>query len=157
MYECSSDGRIRNAITGRILIPRLSRGYLVINLHAGARYGLRKKPKQVTKPVHVLVCRAFHGVRPRGKWAAHNNGIKTDCSANNLRWDTPASNQRDKMAHGTANRGAAHGMSKLSDSDVQKIIESTDPQKVIASQYGITQQHVSYLKRRKGWKHLEIR
>ncbi len=51
-------------------------------------------------PVHRLVLLTFIGPCPEGKEACHNNGIKTDNSPENLRWDTKSENNKDRFRHG---------------------------------------------------------
>lgn len=43
---------------------------------------------------HILVCTAFHGLRPEGCECDHINGNKLDWSADNLRWVTKEENIR---------------------------------------------------------------
>ena len=57
-----------------------------------------------TVTIHSLVLEAFVGPRPEGYVACHNNGIPTDNRAENLRWDTQANNNNDKITHGTSKK-----------------------------------------------------
>ncbi len=79
----------------RKLTPSLNgHGYPVVRLLIGDSY---KK-----KPVHTLVCEAFHGPRPSRKHQVrHLNGLRTDPRSANLSWGTPAENARDRQLHGT--------------------------------------------------------
>lgn len=43
----------------------------------------------------------------------HNNGRGYDCRLSNLRWDTPKSNNADKLAHGTHRSGENMPWAKL--------------------------------------------
>lgn len=43
---------------------------------------------------------------------------------------------------------------KLTEADVIDILSSSDTQKELAARYGVTQTNVSYIKRRKSWRHL---
>ena len=54
-----------------------------------------------TRRIHRLVLEAFVGPRPEGALCCHNNGNKTDNRLSNLRWDTPESNVRDAIRHGS--------------------------------------------------------
>lgn len=60
-----------------------------------------------TRPIHILVAEAFLGPRPDGLICCHKDGNKENNCADNLRWDTHASNSADAIAHGVAG-GAAY-------------------------------------------------
>ncbi|WP_364400651.1 HNH endonuclease [Pseudarthrobacter sp. LMD1-1-1.1] len=74
-----------------------------------------------TRQVHWLVCEAFHGPRPEGMVAAHNDGDSFNNLPENLRWATPAENQADRRAHGRLKTGEEHPQSRLTDLQVQEI------------------------------------
>mgnify|MGYP003602317769 CR=1 FL=1 len=107
IYEVSSDGEVRSldrvvvrsngvpvATRGKLLKPNEDKaGYLYINLSAGGR---RRRVY-----IHQLVASAFVGDRQPGMQICHNNGIKADNRAVNLRYDTASANQRDRVKHGT--------------------------------------------------------
>ncbi|MDT8871565.1 hypothetical protein RAA17_12035 [Komagataeibacter rhaeticus] len=95
--------------------------------------------------------------------AAHNNGIKANNSAGNVRWASPHENNMDKHRHGTMKtgsdhhaikkpecmpRGILHGNAKVNDADVIAIRSDNRPQTKIADQYGISQSLVSQIKRK---------
>lgn len=100
-YQASSLGRIRSVdrtlsdgrTAGGVVLTATEdpKGYLRVTLSIGG--------KPATRPVHVLVCLAFHGRRPRGQEALHQNGIKSDCSSSNLTWGTRSKNELDKASH----------------------------------------------------------
>lgn len=55
-----------------------------------------------TVKVHILVCIAFHGPKPKNKtMVAHYNGIRHDNRPENLRWATNSENMLDRRRHGT--------------------------------------------------------
>ncbi len=111
-YQVSSFGRVANVRRGSIL----SQGD--IN-HAGYhRVTIHKGGKQKTCPVHVLVCEAFHGPRPEGKFAAHFNGDCKDNRPENLRWATAWENSQDRIRHGNSLRGSIHPRAKLNEEAV---------------------------------------
>jgi len=105
-YQVSDAGRIRSldrTITykngkryrkrGRVLRPAIKAGgYLQVALNMNAEV--------VTPKVHSLVALAFLGERPAGLQVCHNNGDPSDNRPENLRYDTPASNSADIIAHG---------------------------------------------------------
>lgn len=65
--------------------------------------------KKYRLDLHRVMCEAFHGPCPPGMEAAHGNGIKADCRADNLSWKTRKANQADKKRHGTNNGGVHYG------------------------------------------------
>jgi len=106
-YEVSSLGRVRslwaigwNYRRRRDLIlktPLNKQGYPTVNLA-----GTPRRPHEVQK----LVCLAFHGPRPSERHtAAHRDGIKPNCSAENIRWATWEEQAADRKRHGTARGG----------------------------------------------------
>jgi hypothetical protein len=160
-YEVSSEGRVRR-IGGKPLKPAPNtQGYLHVTLCTGGR--------RMTRTLHVLVATAFHGPRPEGLVAAHNNGNKRDNRAANLRWTTHLDNIHDKRRHGTVlrgdqhparkkpetrPRGEKHGHAKLTASEVLAIRASTETQMRLAAQYGVSQTQISDIRLRKIWKHI---
>lgn len=107
LYEVSNLGRVRSLsrtvvsirgtirnVTGRVLAsPCNNAGYPQVVLY---RFGRRKQ-----FGVHVLVAIAFHGERPEGMFACHNDGNSNNNIPENIRWDTPSGNQLDRILHGT--------------------------------------------------------
>lgn len=90
--------------------PLSGNGYLQVGISAENEY------------VHVLILETFVGSRPSERHeACHENGIKTDCRAENLRWDLPEGNHSDRVKHGTSNRGERNGCARLTRVDVETI------------------------------------
>jgi hypothetical protein len=92
-YEASSDGRIRNRTSGRIVKqwPKTPcRGWdtpywcVSLTLPRDQRAGRKKRNKSMH--VHRLVCAAFHGPADEGEDAHHKNEDWKDNSADNLEW-----------------------------------------------------------------------
>lgn len=101
-YEVSDAGGVRSV--KRSIVRRLSidtRGYLDVNL---CKDGIKKKHR-----VHRLVLEAFVGAAPEGADGCHNNGIKADNRATNLRWGTRQENMLDKRDHGSSTAKLARG------------------------------------------------
>lgn len=157
LYHISDLGNIKRVADsrngqkgGNILRPRLAKnGYWQISLSNG---------RQRWFHVHSLVCIAFHGPRPAGYVACHNDGVRANNTAANMRWDTRSNNEMDRVKHGTSNRGARHGMAKFSETQIRQVkqllAEGKLSQRGISRLVGIAQQHISSIKRGKTWSHL---
>lgn len=133
--------------SGRPLTPFTDPdGYLRINVYRAGKW------QQVG--VHVVVCETFHGPRPGGMHAAHENGIKADCRSANLAWKTPTENEADKVEHDTRAWGERHGMRKLTESDVQEIRTSAEPARVLAARYPVGAPMIRRIRARRSWTHV---
>jgi hypothetical protein len=131
LYQVSNLGRVRgldryvkreryNKISevsrkGGIMKPSICNGGMMLHFW---KDGISSKPVKV----HNLVLEAFVGERPKGYQACHfpdrsheNNRL------DNLRWDTSANNQRDKLYHGTDNRGEKCCSAKITRDTALKI------------------------------------
>lgn len=92
-YEISNWGRIKSTGRGGYhlkLVLQKQRGYYAVSL-----------PGTPRADIHVLVAAAFIGPRPDGHYVCHNDGNPLNNHVDNLRYDTPAGNARDKRIHGT--------------------------------------------------------
>lgn len=105
-YEASNLGHVRGIerivpcrggqrrIKSRVLPRRLNtHGYYAVNLS--------RKGKNHLGVVHQLVAQAFLGLPPEGTEVCHNDGVKTNCQIDNLRYDTHKANAADTIAHGS--------------------------------------------------------
>lgn len=102
MYRVSNKGRVLtlkqganirqlNVLYRRVLIPTLSdTGYLRVSMYDDS--GFRK-----VKFVHRLVAEAFIDNPNKYSQVDHINTIRTDNSADNLRWVTPSMNCRNPL------------------------------------------------------------
>lgn len=147
LYEVSDLGRVRRIApaqgtrVGRIIGGRPNRdGYLRVNLCDRTRNG-------TDKLIHVLVLEAFVGPCPSGMEACHGDGDPGNAALSNLRWDTPIANAADRKRHGTHKFGECHPNARLTDSQIAEIRAASGSQKSIARLFGISQQHVSDIKR----------
>lgn len=107
-----------------------------------------------------VVCEKAHGAPPtRRHEAAHScgNGHLGCVNPRHIRWATAKENQRDKVAHGTSNRGERHNHVKLSEADVRTIraLARTLKQQEIADRFGVHQATISYLLSGRNWGWLE--
>jgi hypothetical protein len=83
--------------------------------------GLYRNRKVTRRVLSRIVLEAFLGPPPPGMQGCHNDGdVRNNCLSN-LRWDTPAANEADKLRHGTRPRGARHHQAKLTEGDVREI------------------------------------
>ncbi len=148
LYEVSDLGRVRTIKTGHIKkpTPNTKDGRPCLLLWKKNKYRLFK--------VSRLILLAFHGPRPQGYEGCHSDGIVTNNLASNLRWDTRSNNQRDRVKHGTSNRGERCGTAKLTELQVHYIIDDARLQREIAAEYGIRQSQVSRIKSGVRWGHL---
>jgi hypothetical protein len=101
----------------RMLKPTLDKsGYYRVHL------GIDGKKHNYS--VHRMVLMAFVGMPKDGDHGCHNNGISTDNRLENLRWDTPLENAKDRVRHGAYKRGKEHPMygKKMSAELKQKLL-----------------------------------
>ncbi len=163
-YEVSNLGFVRRTKTRRILMRCNSLGYFLVCLC--------KPGHQRTFFIHALVCRAFHGEPPSPQHeTAHNDGIRTNCRYDNLRWATPSENQRDRFRHGTILIGSAVPNSVLNEKIVRGVRERHAELKhngrkrlpngaltKIAEEFGITRSQVHRLTTGShgGWHHVNV-
>lgn len=105
------------------------------------------------RSVHVLVLEAFDSLRPEGYQARHLDGNPENNHIDNLCWGTATENQRDRIRHGTSNRGEAHGLSYLSEQAIQDIRSSQGivSQKELANKHNTTQPNISQIQSGKTW------
>lgn len=107
-YEVSTYGNVRSIDhskwngpvgfgfhKGRVLKPGIgSHGYPNVQLGKGK-----------VRTVHSLVLETFIGPRPLGMESRHLDGNRLNARLENLEWNTPKQNGRDKITHGTAKMG----------------------------------------------------
>lgn len=106
------------------------------------------------RDVHAIVLSAFVGPRPRGMYACHNNGIRSDNRPENLRWDTPSGNSMDRVAHGTSHRGSKNPAAKLTEAKVIEIkrrLACGTRVGALATEFGIGRVAVSDIKAGRTW------
>jgi hypothetical protein len=160
-YSVSSHGNVRSEprtltrsdgrpyrVAGRILSApvRHRDGYREVNLCALGSNRVRC--------VHQLVLLAFVGPRPDGMQGCHGDGNKLNNHVENLRWDTPAANSADSIAHGVTPRGESAPNARLTEAQALAIRADGRVHTRIAADYGITSSHVSSIKSRRTWAHI---
>lgn len=164
LYEVSSFGRVRSlprttrkcddrlySVKGRILkqVGKAPYGHM--------RVFLSKNGKLATHYVHCIVAEAFLGPRPAGLYVCHGlNGV-TDNAVNNLSYQTPAANQKDRFRDGTNVVGSKCSWSKLKEQNILEIRRAAGlgvPQNELAEQYNVSKATICNIVKRKVWKHI---
>ena len=146
-YEVSSMGRIRSAVTGKVLKPGPHpRGYKCARLY--------RNGKRTATSLHAVIARTFHGPCPKGMEVRHKDGSKTNNKPENLAYATHQDNMADMLAHGTIRRGEEVNFAVLSAQEVLAIRSDYRTQKEIAFSYGVTHSNISAIKLRKSWRHV---
>ena len=151
-YEVSDLGRFRNSGTGKILSTYPNRyGHHLL--------GLPINGKHITTSAHKHVLNAFFGPRPYGMVACHNDGVPSNNTLSNLRWDTPKANSADMVRHGTIVRGEKQGHSILTDAKVRlareldaKGLTHAEIAKTVRASYSSVNQAIIG----KTWKHIPL-
>jgi len=148
-HEASDQGRIRSI---RFVIrPHESKtGYMIVKIRIDGSYRHLR--------VHRAVLLAFVGRPKDGEVAAHNDGNKKNNALSNLRWASRSANERDKIRHGTSNRGGRNGQAKLSERDVS-IIHSRKPRcmadcRRLASQFNVRPLTIYKVATGRRWAHV---
>lgn len=151
-YEVSNLGKVKrvaagsNAVIGRILKPQpLGAGYICVNLSAR---GTRKKML-----IHRLVASAFLG--PPGDFeVCHWDGDPKNCRLDNLRYDTPKNNCKDKKRHGTEPCGERNGFNKWKTETVLKVkhaLQSGQSRHLVAREFGMPVGTVRKIEKGRAW------
>jgi hypothetical protein len=149
IYEVSNFGNIKTVKTGHLKKPSLNKKDNRLHIALW-----KNNIQTMTKP-HRLVLLAFVGPPPAGHECCHNDGNPSNNNLTNLRWDTASNNQRDRVKHGTSNRGERCGAAKLTEEQALKIISDPRPQSQIAKDYGVLQNTISRIKTGRRWAHLQ--
>ena len=110
-YEVSNLGRVRRAIDSRS--GNFKSGHILAEQEEPkSKYpqvGLTRNGKQYWRRVHVLVCTSFRGPKPfDGAQIRHLDGVRSNCTLDNLVWGTRLENTADMVIHGLRARGDRH-------------------------------------------------
>ena len=167
-YQASSYGRIRSLdrmlvkpfarcgyprwVKGRVLSPRKTgkRGYLGVSLASNDR--------KINFYIAHLVALTFNGPCPDGLEVCHNDGKNTNNRPSNLRYDTHAANEADKVTHGTLLEGEKCPASRLTADQVREIRRRAidEPFAGIAVDLGIKTATIQAIVSGKTWKSLPL-
>jgi hypothetical protein len=154
-YEVSDFGRVRCVAVRRYLKP----GDLVSNVQVNTGY-LHVCLDGHPYSLHRVVCSTFNGKQPSPKHeVAHNNGVRVDCRAVNLRWATRKENSADIKLHGTENPpyGEMQGRHILTESSVfaiRRMLAGGDGPSTIAPRFGVSRQTISSIAANRNWAYL---
>lgn len=166
-YEASDMGRLRslnykNSKKTKVLKPSISPdGYEKTML-------LDDNGKYRSWTVHLFVCLAFYGEKPKGMEVNHKNGIKTDNRLDNLEYCTRSENILHAYQNGLEEpvRGSKNGMAKITEKqvlEIRRFVEEAKKKGIryygrakLAKKYGISESHIKDIvsKRRGVWSHI---
>ena len=124
--------------------------------------------------VHRMVCEFFHGPPPPGKpCALHSCDNKACYEPSHLRWGSYQDNSDDAVARGrmptgerngsrkhpeTRPRGSRHAFAKLTERQVSYVrqqLATGRTQQSLATEFGVRQQTISWIKTGKRWTHVQ--
>lgn len=111
------------------------------------RVTLSKDGKTKRFQLHRLVLSSFTGILPKDLHCCHNDGDPTNNNLNNLRWDTPSNNNKDKEKHGTWQAGVKNGNSFIDEETVIFIRESKLTHREMSRLIGLDDSGVSKIRR----------
>lgn len=143
-YEISEHGAVRRISSHarwgcREKTPWLRNGYIFV-----------KMPGNKSEKVHRLVAFSFIGAPPSPKHeVAHGDGTRTNNHFTNLRWATRSENMKDAVAHGT--RRGPHKLQRHQVEALRARAAAGVSQRRLASEFGISQPHVSGILSGKFW------
>jgi len=111
---------------------------------------------------HVLVAEAFLPPPNEGETqVAHRNNSRIMNYKDNLRWATPASNQNDRIGHGTVAAGTSNGRATITDDDVRYIRKRYAEIKLehgrvseLDEKYGLCRAQIIRIAKRERWSHV---
>jgi hypothetical protein len=152
-YRISKEGEVLSLHykkPKRLKQTKCSNGYMMVCLAE------KNKRKQIK--VHVLMLEVFKGPRPEGYHGCHNDGDKTNNKLLNLRWDTPKNNAKDKIKHGTQNKGEKQHSSVFTEREVLNIrqrIRNGEHCYSLSKEMGVNNTTIYAIRDRKTWKHLK--
>lgn len=157
-YRVSSSGRVWCCRTRGGLFTAWRQMTFSLGRFGRFQVMLRGSKGVLHSPVHKLVLKSFQGECPPGREGCHNNGDHHNNNLYNLRWDTKAANNRDKVLHGRSPKGERNYFAKVSREEAQEVIRryaAGERQADIGKDYGIGQRGVSAIVTGAAWPDLD--
>lgn len=142
-----------------VVLPHTGDDCLVWPFSRGSKgYGQLRRDGKV-KCVARLVCEDANGPPPLPTHeAAHEcgNGHLGCCNPRHLSWKTPVENQKDRVRHGTSNRGEGSGNALLTDLVVRQIRANKErlTKDQLAARYGVSRRCIFSVVTRRSWRHI---
>lgn len=105
---------------------------------------------------HRVVCRLFNGepVPPRDKalhrcGRGHKGCVSPDC----VHWGSDVDNQKDRVAHGTSNRGERQHSARLTENQIREIrsLKGEESAVSLANRYGVSKWTIFDILNRRNW------
>lgn len=161
LYEISNLGRAR-ALDRRIGCrwggTRRWRGIVLQPIVASNGYpfvSVCRNGKRKQMSIHRMVLESFVGPRPSGMEACHNDGVRTNCRLDNLRYDTRTNNAADRKTHGTEHVGERAPAARLTDELVRAIRRRDKSAYKWAQELGLGLNTVTRARSGKTWAHIK--
>jgi len=157
LYQASSYGQIKSLINNRnnyrekILRQTKDKdGYFKVILSKN------KHPKSFR--VHRLIYETFNTYIPFNMVCRHMDGNNQNNCIENLAIGTVSDNEKDKIKHGTHNKGSRNGRSKINNLIVRIIrhlIKYDMSEEYIGKIFGVSHSIISMIKLNKIWTHVK--
>jgi len=151
-YAISSLGRIYSYQTDRVMRLQVNRLNDQVCVNLTDSFGNVRR-----RSVAQLVLETFDKPCPPGMEACHGPAGFLDNAIDNLSWDTPAKNQRDRDRDGTSNRGERQGSHKRTEDEIREIrrLAAQGWQKsVLAVKYDMSATAIGNIVARRTWSHV---
>ena len=153
-YWATPSGEIWSTCGSRAIqrATRIKLGYRVLTIR-------RSNGSRWTIAVHLLVARTFLGEPGVGMQARHLDGNPLNNHVDNLQWGTVLENARDRIRHGTQQRGAGHWNAKMTDDAVRDMRERHargESYHSLAKAFGVTHVNVMSICKGQTWRHVEM-
>lgn len=153
VYQISTNGRVRR------FWRNTSLGYKILKQWTNKKTGYQRIDLCINccknvRTIHQLVLETFVGPRKCKMEGRHLDGNKQNNQLHNLRWGTKSENQRDRVIHGTTNRGK--GNTKLTHTQIldirQLLTLSIYSHKAIAAMFGVCRSTITDINTGRNWK-----
>lgn len=158
-FEASTNGMVRTKLNKNgtgfskdyryIKISTIKNGYNV--------FGTFRNKIHKTYFVHHLIAETFLGPRPDELYVCHKDGNKNNNGVNNLYYGSNSDNQKDRVLHGTSNRGERCGSAKITNKQALMIIGALNSGKRIidvSKELDMPYRIVMSIKHGRSWRHL---